>query len=299
MARKKAHTFKQIGYHWPIPSLKTRHVFNWVDILAFKIFLHMKNIQGMRKPCFYASSYLIDAICSSIQFIDLGWNWDQDQPLVHLYCSELWNINYKIHFYDICNYFLAPLYTVVFGFPRNIISIKAHIRMKGVEDWYLGKYYSYIRVYGSTGAPHIFPCFVPYHLLMREIDYKTMRPRVTSLLISSSKKLWPMFPIHAGNYTISNGPHARKEAEALQDVCLCLGEPKGHDPHEIVVGHVKSVGLTHPNIHVVDFEEDRLKRVLFYEEVLQKIPNDAAKKELESEQEEMKRVTLDQFQWLL
>jgi len=98
--------------------------------------------------------------------------------------------------------------------------------------------------------------------------------------MSSKKKLWPIFPIHIGNYTISNCAHARKEEEALHDVCIFLGEPKGHDPHEIVVFHIRYVGLTHPNIHVVDFEEDRLKGVIFYEEVLQKIPTDVAKQEL-------------------
>jgi hypothetical protein len=66
-----------------------------------------------------------------------------------------------------------------------------------------------------------------------------------------------------------------------------------YDPHELVVGHIGFVGLTHPNIHVVDFEEDRLKRVLFYEDVLQKLPSDDAKQELESEQEKMKRFTLN------
>jgi hypothetical protein len=125
--------------------------------------------------------------CSSVQFIDLRWNWDRDQPPVHVYFSELWSINYKRYFYDICNYFLSPLYTVLFGFPRHIISIKAQTGMKGVEYWYLGKYYSYIRVYGSTGAPHILPLFVPDHLLMREISYQTTRKRVTSLLMRSSK----------------------------------------------------------------------------------------------------------------
>jgi hypothetical protein len=108
-----------------------------------------------------------------------------------------------------------------------------------------------------------------------------------------------MFPVHIGNYTISNGPHARKEEDSLQYVCLFLGEPKGHDPHELAVSHIRFVGLTHSNIHVVDFEEDKFKGVLFYEEVLQKLPNDAAKQELEYEQEEMKRVTIEQFQRLL
>jgi len=138
--------------------------------------------------------------------------------------------------------------------------------MKGVEDWYLGKYYLYVRVYGSTRAPHILPFFVPCYLIMREISYQTTRTRVTSLLMSSNKKLWHIFPIYIGNYTISNSVHSRKEEESLHDVCLFFGETKAHDPHELVIGHVIYVGVTHPNIHVVYFEEDRLKGVILYED---------------------------------
>jgi hypothetical protein len=109
---------------------------------------------------------------------------------------------------------------------------------------------------------------------MSEISYHTMGTGVTSLLLSSNKKVLHVFPIHIGNYTISNGPHAREDANSLQDVCLCIGEPKGHDPHELVVNHIRSVGLTHSNLHMVYFEEDKFKGILSYEEVLQNFPND-------------------------
>jgi hypothetical protein len=78
--------------------IKTGHIFNWADILAFNIFLHAKNLPGMKKPCFYMSSYMIDAIFSSIQFPELGWNWNRSQPLVHVYLSQLWSVNFKQFF---------------------------------------------------------------------------------------------------------------------------------------------------------------------------------------------------------
>jgi hypothetical protein len=135
--------------------VKTGQVFNWVDILDFNICLHMKNILGMRKPCFYMSSYLIDAICSSIQFTDLGWNWDQNQPPIHVYFSKLWSINYKRHFYDICNLFLSPLYTILFGFPRHMISIESRTGMKGIKT---GIYANITHTSGSMAplGPHTF-----------------------------------------------------------------------------------------------------------------------------------------------
>jgi hypothetical protein len=279
--------------------VKTGQVFNWDDILDFNICLKVKNIPGMRKPCFYMSSYLIDVVCSSIPFPNLGWNWDLDHPPVHVYCSEIWDINYKSHFYDICDNFLSPLYTIIFGFPRYKISSEAREGMKGIVDWYLGKYYSYVRVYGTIGAPHMLPYFILDHLVMREISHQTIRTRVTSFLMRNSKNIWPPFPIHIGNYNILNGKHARKEEKSLQDLCLCLGSAKGHDPHELAVSHVRVVGFNHVNIHVVDFDEDMFKGILFYEEVLQKLPDDVARKEIQAEQEEMKKFHQNQFLRLL
>jgi len=54
------------------------------------------------------------------------------------------------------------------------------------------------------------------------------------------------------------------------------------------VSHIRSMDFNHSNIHVVYFDEDGFKGILFYEEVLQKFPNDVAKEEIQYEQEEMK-----------
>jgi hypothetical protein len=89
--------------------------------------------------------------------------------------------------------------------------------MKGVADWFLYKYYSYISVYGTTGAPQLLPYFVPGLLLMREIAYQTMGLGVTALFQINNKTLWPVFPIHIESFTISNGQHAGKEDDSLHD----------------------------------------------------------------------------------
>jgi hypothetical protein len=171
--------------------------------------------------------------------------------------------------------------------------------MKGVVYSFLYKYYSYIKVYGTTRAPHLLPYFVPKYFLMRDIAYQTMGSGMTALLEIRSKKIWPFFPIHIRSYTISNGQHARKEAEALKYFIMVLGDPKGHDPHELEIIHVIYVGLTHSSIHVVDFEENKFKGILSYDEILHNLPHDASKWELQHEKEEIKRVTLNQFKILL
>jgi hypothetical protein len=145
----------------------------------------------MRKPCFYMPSYLIDDNHSPIPFHDLGWNWDLYHPPVHVYCYEIWDIKYKSHFYEIFDHLLSPLYTIIFGFLRYRISSEAREGMKGIVDWYLGKYYSYVRVYGTTESPHILPYFIPDLLLMREITHQTIRTWVSSFLMRNSKNLRP------------------------------------------------------------------------------------------------------------
>jgi hypothetical protein len=125
--------------------------------------------------------------------------------------------------------------------------------IKWVANWFLYKYYSYIRVYGTTEAPHLFPYFILDHFLLREIVYFNHGIGVTTLLKTNNKTIWLVFPIQIGSYTISIGQNVRKEAEALQELILCLGEPKEYDPHEMEIIHVRSIGLTHPNIHVFLF----------------------------------------------
>jgi len=153
--------------------------------------------------------------------------------------------------------------------------------MKGVVDWFFYKYLSFIGVYGTIGAPHLLPYFFLDQLLTREIAYQMIGSGVTTLLQASNKKPWPTFPLHIEIFSIFDAQHARKEVETLQELILCLGEPKDHDPHELAIIHIRFFGTTHPNIHNVDFEEDKFKGIHSYDEVLHHLPHDVAKRELD------------------
>jgi hypothetical protein len=122
---------------------------------------------------------------------------------------------------------------------------------------------------------------------------------VTTLLQTNSKKLWPVFPLHIGSYTISNAQHARKEAETLQELTLCLGEPKGHDPHEmeIIMSGLSASPIPISMLSIsrkISLREHSLM-MKSYTSFLMTLP----KRELELEQEEFKKETLNQFQRLL
>jgi len=114
-------------------------------------------------------------------------------------------------------------------------------------------------------------------MLSIEVAYETIETWITLFLLGNNKKLWPKFPLNIGRYSLSNGPHARNEFESLQEICLCIGEPKGNDPQDIVINHVKVVGLTHPIIHQVNHEKKIVKGVLFFEDVLNRFPNEPTK----------------------
>jgi hypothetical protein len=39
-----------------------------------------------------------------------------------------------------------------------------------------------------------------------------------------------IFPIHLGKYSLLNKRHTEKEEKAIEEICLCTREKKGHDP---------------------------------------------------------------------
>jgi hypothetical protein len=97
---------------------------------------------------------------------------------------------------------------------------------------------------------------VPDKLLAREITYQTVEKGATSYLSEKNKRYWPIFPLHIGSYSLQNKKQAEKESETLKELCLCLGEPKSHDPQNVVYEHMKSIRLAPQIMHEARFSED-------------------------------------------
>jgi hypothetical protein len=167
------------------------------------------------------SSYLIDVVCSAIHFPAMGWDWNLDLPHIHAYCSELWETNYKKYLYDIRDHFMAPLFSVICNHNPHRLSRGAIEAIKDIGDWYMGKYYTYIQIFGCAQVPHLLAKYVHDKLLGKEIAYQTIDVGITVFLVASSKRIWPNFPIKVGRFTLLNVPHARKENVVLKELCLC------------------------------------------------------------------------------
>jgi hypothetical protein len=224
------------------------------------------------------SSYLLDVICSATNhFIGMGWDWNPTIFPIHVYYFQLWEDSYRRNFYDICEYFLVPLYVMIYKQKPLRISTKAMKYIKDIGDWYIGRYFTYIRVYGCASATHLLPRYIPDKLMIREISYQTVDARIMKLLASNSKRYWPKFPIIVGTHTLLNVSCAKKEEKYIKVFILCMGKDGQHDPKGTIQSHLKLVWLVSPNQHQLDPEEEIFRGYLSFEEVLLRIRNEVGK----------------------
>ena len=68
----------------------------------------------------------------------------------------------------------------------------------------------YIKMSGSTKAPHWLPHFVPDTLLLQEIAYQNYVHGVAASFHKAKKGIWPYFPISMGVYKIKNFRHTKE-----------------------------------------------------------------------------------------
>jgi hypothetical protein len=78
----------------------------------------------------------------------------------------------------------------------------------------------------------------------------------TTYLSEKKKRYWPMFPFHIGQYSLMNKNQVEKEEETLKELCLCLGNKKGHDPQNLVYEHMRVFKMAPQLVHEVNFAED-------------------------------------------
>jgi hypothetical protein len=193
---------------------------NWESIQLGQHFIiqHINSSSGSyryEKPGFYMTTYLIDAVCVAHIFPSFNWVWDSSKAPIHEYFSQLWEVNYKNHLYDICDYFMAPLHKIIFGVHPHRISPGAIKDLKGIGDWYMTKYYTYVRIYGATGPPHLLPKYVPDKLLAHEVAYQTIDKGVTTYLSEKNKRYWSDFPYSHGTILSPKQKTGRKGSNIL------------------------------------------------------------------------------------
>ena len=74
--------------------------------------------------------------------------------------------------YNISDQFLAPAHGMIFGSEMPRISEAGREAISHIGNWYLLRYFTYIRVVGITAAPHLFPKYIPDRIILKEFAFK-------------------------------------------------------------------------------------------------------------------------------
>ena len=115
------------------------------------------------------SGYVMDVFCGTSAFLALSWNWSKTSPPVHIYCSDMWEENFIPQIYEICDMFLGSMYHKIFKEDALAFSERAKELIALHGDWYVGEYFSYIRIWGSNTF-HLLPRIVLDHMVLQELS---------------------------------------------------------------------------------------------------------------------------------
>ena len=154
-------------------------------------------------------------MCVSREYPSLGWKWKPYLPSIHIYCKILWENKYKNDYEWICNDQFAPIYRILFCEEALCLSLEGEHIVKEYRDWYMTFDGVYIRILGSTKAPHWFPHYVLDTLLLQNISYQNYLNGVAASLHKAKKGLWPPFPLSMRVHIIENFKHAKEEVGIL------------------------------------------------------------------------------------
>ena len=143
----------------------------------------------------------MDAFYASSSFPALNWCWSDKSPHVHIYCFDMWDDNFIARVYELCDLFLGSMYFKIFKDDAHAFSQGPRELISVYGDWYVGEYFSYIRIWGSN-IVHLLPRIVPDRMVLQEFAYQTVIYGAFSKLTKHKKKGWPKFPVNLGNLTI-------------------------------------------------------------------------------------------------
>ena len=76
-----------------------------------------------------------------------------------------------------------------------------------MRDWYVGEYFSYIKIWGSN-IGHLLAKIVPDGMVLEEIYFQTMIDGVFEKVTGAKRKGWPKSPLNLRSMVIQNSTHA-------------------------------------------------------------------------------------------
>lgn len=129
-----------------------------------------------------------------------------------------------------------------------------------VGDWYLFDEGCYLRIYGCSRPPHIFPHYVTDKMVLLEIAYQNLIDGASHTLSVNKKSVWPPLPLKVGHYFIETAGGAEAQAHALDRFHFSCGNLKRHDPHDVVQKHCTTCKFHYPYTHDAWPDEETFRR---------------------------------------
>jgi hypothetical protein len=81
--------------------------------------------------------------------------------------------------------------------------------MGNIGDWHVMENGTYIRIYGATTAPQMFPIFILDKNKLWEVAYQTLIHIVGAILVRDKKMTWPPIPFWLGSYYFKDVKEAK------------------------------------------------------------------------------------------
>ena len=73
--------------------------------------------------------------------------------------------------YGICEHFMAPAHKMIFGVEMPWISEAGREAILEVGNWYLLKYFTYIKIIGISVSPNVLPKYLSDQILLKELTF--------------------------------------------------------------------------------------------------------------------------------
>ena len=118
------------------------------------------------------SSYLIDCILSRHPFSKLGCIWKRTEAPIYIAYQILWAHKYTSYYKLICEEFIIPLYWLIFLKEPNFLYDNVMEVISEYGDYYFSQEGTYIRMYGCSRAPSLFPKYAIDFVFHKEVFRK-------------------------------------------------------------------------------------------------------------------------------
>ena len=154
-----------------LSSFHPRDVFNWASLVSNSLSACLAATLGeeaQKKSEFYMSSILIDYILCHKPFPGLRCIWDRERMPIYAAYRPLWAHVYHIHYREVCEHFLIPLYTLIFLKECDCMLEGAMQVIEEYTDYYLTESGMYFRMFGGSRAPSLLPKYATDYIIHKE-----------------------------------------------------------------------------------------------------------------------------------